>query len=257
MAQGTARWRALESSPEVLTSLARSLTGQERWCVRDVWSLDDEVLDMCVDEEQADVAAVVLLFPSRKDAPMRTTTEEDRRATSGMYFLEQDAQNGKLANACGTIAVCHALANADHVCALPSASVLGNFVQETRSASAADRGSMLDGNDAVHEVHAELVQRGQSEVLESENVQHHFVTFVERRLGDAGGSLVVELDGYYNDGPAVVGRVARDQSFLQSAAAVIRKRYIDATVSRTSSETRIDFSVLVLLCTKASKDSKL
>ena len=116
---------------------------------------------------------------------------------------------------------------------------------------------MLDGNDAVHEVHAELVQRGQSEVLESENVQHHFVTFVERRLGDAGGSLVVELDGYYNDGPAVVGQVARDQSFLQSAAAVIRRRYIDATVSRMSSETRIDFSVLVLLCTKSSNYSKL
>ena len=63
---------------------------------------------------------------------------------------------------------------------------------------------------------------------------------------------IVELDGSYNVGPKVVGSVPAGRSFLQAAAQVIRKRYIDATATPTlgpesQDETRIDFSVLVLL----------
>ena len=172
------RWQALESSPEVLTSLAQSLSGgDEGWRVQDVWGLDDELLAMCVDESESEVAALVLLFPSRKGAERRPMDEEDVAKTEGMYFLRQDGRNGRLANACGTIAICHALANAGAVCELPPSSTLGAFVKDTRSNSVEERGALLDASDSVHDVHKALVTSGQSQVLQSSQVQHHFVRY--------------------------------------------------------------------------------
>ena len=90
-------------------------------------------------------------------------------------MLAQDGRRGRLANACGTVAVVHALANAGAVCALPPGSTLGEFVAATGELSVEERGAMLDESEAVHEVHKALVVSGQSEVLESKRVQHHFV----------------------------------------------------------------------------------
>ena len=231
--EGMARWQALESSPEVLSSLARALTSDERWRVHDVWGLDDDLLAMCVDETSCRCAALVLLFPSKAGRPVRATTDEEKKRTEGMYFLRQD--RGRLENACGTIAVCHALANVDAVNPLEATSRLGEFVAATRAETPTERGAALDKSDAVHDVHAELVVQGQSEVLESARVAHHFASFVER------DGAVVELDGAYNDGPAVVGEVQDGRSFLQAAAGVIMKKYLEPSAGA------IDFSVLALV----------
>merc|ERR1712118_372739 len=88
--RGMARWQALESSPEVLSSLARALTSDERWRVHDVWGLDDDLLAMCVDETSCRCAALVLLFPSKAGRPVRATTDEEKKRTEGMYFLRQE-----------------------------------------------------------------------------------------------------------------------------------------------------------------------
>merc|ERR1712060_350194 len=175
------------------------------------------------------VAGVILLFPSEKGTPPQEVPPHP--ALEGSFYLRQDV--GTLANACGTIAVIHALANGKGI-DIPEGSVLGRYVAATRCMDATARGAALDANEEVHDVHKSLVVQGQSRVLESASVCHHFVAFVERN------GCVVELDGYYNRGPKVVREMGKGETLLKAAAAVIKENYI------APKNGNIDFSVLAI-----------
>merc|ERR1712154_699756 len=168
--------------------------------VVDVWGLEPDLLGFVPQP----VIALILLFPSK------------------VYYLTQ--LKGHLDNACGTIAMIHSVLNNRDMLGLSGNSecVGERFYQATVNSSKDDRGKCLDTFDDIVNIHNSLVTQGQSGVVESEKVSHHFVslTAVEGHL--------VELDGAYNAGPNIIEKIPEDAGFLNTAAKFVKEKYISA-----------------------------
>lgn len=119
------------------------------------------------------------------------------------------------ANACGTIAALHAIANISrlHPDLITKGSFLAKFLEATKNLSPQERGEYLKGNKDLEEAHKEAVQQGESEVEES--VMTHFITFME-----IDGHLY-ELDGT-KDVPVNHGEVD-SENFLSKTCEVIKQ----------------------------------
>jgi len=224
------RWAALESNPEVLTSLCHLGGVPGQWGVVDVYGLDEELLAFVPQP----VLALILLFPCRDEAGQRTAervTVPEHPLSSSTYYMRQIPG---LTNACGTIAMLHAILNNRGVLGLEGgAGILEQFYQETKALGAEERGGKLHDSKEIGELHNGLVAQGQGAQVASDEVRHHFVclTGVEGHL--------VELDGAYNSGPLVVGALG-EQGLLRAAAAHVRAKYLTNTDS-------IQFSLMALV----------
>ena len=77
-----------------------------------------------------------------------------------------------LSNACGTIAMLHAiLNNRDMLGVLENDCTLGKFYQETKDLSAEERGKALDNSADIGSVHNGLVAEGQSQQVEGKHTR--------------------------------------------------------------------------------------
>lgn len=96
-------WIPLESNPEALTKFVHKIGVPDDWVVNDVFGFDRELLDML----PKPVAALILLLPvgvSRPDLVDGDTVKPEDQPS--VFFLTQN-----IFNACGTIALIHAVAN--------------------------------------------------------------------------------------------------------------------------------------------------
>jgi len=225
------RWAALESNPEVLTNFCHLMGVSSQWEVVDIWGLDPDLLAFVPQP----VVALVLLFPT-KDSQGQKTRErilvEDHPVSGGTYYL---TQTDGLTNACGTVAMVHAILNNRDLLGIEGGKgLLENFYQETKDKGFDERGKCLDGSSEIGSVHNSLVAQGQSGQVEQDKVCHHFVciTGVEGHL--------VELDGAYNSGPLVVEPLG-NQSLLEAAAKHVQTKYIGDTPDS------IQFSLMALV----------
>merc|ERR1712154_468305 len=213
------RWAALESNPEVLTGFCHKMGVSPDFEVVDIWGLDPDLLAFVPQP----VIAMVLLFPSRNEdgSRAREKLEVERHALSDkIYYLKQIEG---LDNACGTIAMIHAILNNRALLGLEGGvSQLEKFYQDTKDMDANSRGKHLDDHQGLTTVHNSLVQEGQSGVISSDCVRHHFVcvTAVDQHL--------VELDGAYNSGPNIISKIEEGDTLLSSAAKFIKSKYIDS-----------------------------
>ena len=87
------------------------------------------------------------------------------------------------------------------------------------------RGNFLDTYENVSKLHNTLVSQGQSNVVGSDKVCHHFVCITQVE------GYLVELDGAYNSGPNVLGPIKDGETLLTSAARFVliilyRSRYL-------------------------------
>ena len=212
------RWAALEANPEVMTSLCHQLGVSAMFEVVDVWGLEPDLLGFVPQP----VIALILLFPSKDQGQERHAAVPDHPLSSKVYYLTQ--LRGHLDNACGTIAMIHSvLNNRDVLGVADNKECVGEkFYQATINSDKDDRGKCLDTFEDIVNIHNKLVTQGQSSVVESEKVSHHFVclTAVEGHL--------VELDGAYNAGPNIVQKIPEDAGFLNTAAKFVKEKYISA-----------------------------
>merc|ERR1711879_855164 len=103
-------WLALESNPGPLNKFATrmGLPGDYAFC--DIYGLDPELLNFVPQP----VLAVMLLFPSSekikefKTKQMEELTKNPQKINKDLFYLHQHDDIG---NACGTIAMMHALTN--------------------------------------------------------------------------------------------------------------------------------------------------
>ena len=118
----------------------------------------------------------------------------DQRDHKGVFFIKQ-----KVANACGTTGLVHALINVRGFTSTESfkeGGFLENFYVEGQEMTPDERADALEKN--VREVHAAKAQLGSSKPQET--AKAHFVTFVEVN------GRVWELDGRL-DGPIDRGEI--------------------------------------------------
>lgn len=205
-------WMPLESNPDVMNKYLRAFGVPENWGFSDVVSLDEEYTETI----PTPCLAMLLLCPVRKK-PKKEKAEliemmrlEHDGVAAGVYHMRQT-----IVNACGTIALIHALANNVGSLNLMPNSVLQRFLDATKYLNPKERGNQLENNGEISKVHQALAQEGQTGVPNiDDDVKNHFIALV-----NVDGKLV-ELDGR-KPAPVVHGDTT-DENFIRDSFRVCR-----------------------------------
>lgn len=198
------RWLTLESNPEVMTNFLVDIGMSAEWSVVDLIGIDEDVLGFVPQP----VAAIIFLYPPTAHD---STEDGDPSCNESVYFMKQ-----VIRNACGTIALIHAVGNNLDQIELRDGSPLKNYYEAVASLSPLEKGTELGKNDEIRKSHEVYALQGQTTTPDlDENVENHFVALVERngRLYMLNGSK----SGPVDHGPS------SPETFLYDAAAVCRK----------------------------------
>uniref|UniRef100_A0A023GC21 Ubiquitin carboxyl-terminal hydrolase n=1 Tax=Amblyomma triste TaxID=251400 RepID=A0A023GC21_AMBTT len=209
---GENKWVPLESNPEVITKFAHKLGLPANWSFVDVVGLDPELLGMV----PSPVAAVLLLFPISGNyenfVKQRShEIESDGQAVSDkVFFMKQTIKN-----ACGAMALLHALANSMDQVKFGDDGLLNKFLAATKAMNPDERGTYLEQCKEIAQVHEEYARQGQTQAPSAnENVDLHFVC-----LANVDGHIY-DLDGR-KPFPFNCGATTGD-SFLKDASKVCK-----------------------------------
>uniref|UniRef100_A0A453DBQ1 Ubiquitin carboxyl-terminal hydrolase n=2 Tax=Aegilops tauschii subsp. strangulata TaxID=200361 RepID=A0A453DBQ1_AEGTS len=167
------RWPPLESSPEVFNQFMWSLgvpRGEAEF--HDVYGLDADALAMVPQP----VLAVVFCFPDPPEDPAappeQVSATEDKESLDEVYFIKQI---DSLGNACGTIALLHAVGNACSEISLVENSGLDLFFKSTASMDPYERARVLEKDDDMARAHSLAASAGDTEI--GDIVEEHYVCF--------------------------------------------------------------------------------
>ncbi|CAH1119721.1 unnamed protein product [Phaedon cochleariae] len=224
----------LESNPEVLNKFIHLLGVPEKIKIEDVYGLDNDALAWVPQP----VIAMILLFPCSDkyyeyvEKEKELLKEKGQVNSPNLWFMKQ-----QVSNACGTIALIHSIANNIDKIQLEDG-IFKKLLEESEGKTPDERGEMLakagSGSEAFKLIaaHQELAREGQTEVNPNEQVNHHFISLIEK-----DGELY-ELDGRkecpINHGPT------SKETFLQDAAKVCK-----SFMERDSED--INFTVMALI----------
>ena len=208
-----ARWVGLESNPEVLSEFAHRGGVPDSWAFSDCLGLDDELLAFVPQP----CLALILIFPWSKEAVAARDAAMAPRSVpvpDGLYYMEQ-----RVGEACGTIAVIHAVLNNVERLGLRSGA-LYDFWQQTRGLDKAARGLALAKCTAIEQLHAHQSQQGQTAAVE--RTEYHFICFVHHngKLYELDGSRPTRLPICHGD--------SSPETFLHDAARVVRDTFFAA-----------------------------
>jgi len=210
-----ARWVGIESNPDVFTEFAHQAGLPKSWAFSDCLGLDEELLSFVPQP----CLALILIFPwSREGVAKRDAAMAPRNCESppkGLYYMEQ-----RVGEACGTIAIIHAILNNVDRVGLKEGP-LYDFYQQTRDLDKRAKGIALAHCKPIEELHAHKCQEGQSEVKES--TEYHFVCFVchENKIYELDGSRPTKLPICHGD--------SSPETFLNDAARVIKETFFSGS----------------------------
>ncbi|KAK3738213.1 hypothetical protein RRG08_039624 [Elysia crispata] len=196
------RWIPLESNPTYVHNLGMD----KEWNFVDVYGLDPELLAMV----PKPVAAVVLLFPDtvKGEEPIG---EVQTDYPKDLFYTKQS-----IGNACGTVAIVHALANNQNQIDFDDSKPFKAFLEMTQTMNAEDKAKYLEKDEKMGAAHEDCAQEGDTRAPSvDEHVKSHFVTFV-----NFNGSLY-ELDGR-KEGPVLHGNT-NAESVLEDSIAIVKK----------------------------------
>ncbi|CAI5467870.1 unnamed protein product [Closterium sp. Yama58-4] len=212
------KWLPLESNPEVMNDFVRKVGFPSTAGFHDVFGLDSDLLAMVPQP----VLALLFLFllppeerakePEQHDqggTPYQATPSPE--AAAQPFFVRQTIDN-----ACGTIALLHAIGNNQHRLTLEQGSFLQQFFEKTKDMTPEDRAAYLEADTLLEKAHTDAAEAGDTRPPSIyECVDLHFVAFV------TSGGRLYELDGR-KPKPIDHGPSSPD-SLLQDAARVMQK----------------------------------
>ena len=181
-------WLPVESNPDAFNAYAAKL-GLDTSAVRfvDVMSTEEWALAMV----PRPALAVLMLFPVKAASEAHRAAEEAARVAAGAPAADAFFITQTIPQACGTIALVHAVANCSAqtggALSLAPDSWFHKFVAANLAASPSARCAAMAADSELEAAHGEAVHAGQSAVVDE--AHEHFACFVER-----GGQLI-ELDG--------------------------------------------------------------
>ncbi|TIB00106.1 hypothetical protein E3P96_02746 [Wallemia ichthyophaga] len=185
-------WVPLEANSDVFNDWSHKLGLAECEQFVDVFGLDDELLQMVPQP----VKAVLLLFPLSKQYEQHREAESQRIAQHGQSQLDDTLVffPQKVGNACGTMALLHAMANSP-VTVTPF-SDLAKFFDKAAGQNNDQRAQSVVDASFLKSAHASSASTGQSSVPDAnDDVDLHFVAFVHAPAQLTDGTRLVELDG--------------------------------------------------------------
>ena len=184
-------WVPLEANADVFNDWAHSLGLAECEQFADVFGLDEELLAMVPQP----VKAVLLLYPLSKQS-------EEHRAKEGAAISKGQPELDdtlvffpqKVGNACGTMALLHAMANSPVTIA--PMSPLAEFFDKAATQTNEQRAQAVVDASFLRSAHASSAQQGQSTAPNAtDDVDLHFAAFVHAPAQNSDGTRLVELDG--------------------------------------------------------------
>lgn len=182
----------------------------ESYQLVDVYGLEEELLAML----PPNVKAFILLFPCTENYEKHRKQEDEelkgKKVNSDLFYMRQ-----YLHNACGTIALFHAVLNN-----LDSIEVkdgpLKAFYENAKGLTPEERGKLLEQDKDLIDIHQKIAREGQTAAPpEDEKVLFHYAALVKV------GNELFELDGRKNF-PVSHGETS-DDSFKLDAAKVCKK----------------------------------
>lgn len=202
------KWPCIDSSSELLQEHLRALGSPLE--VQDVFGLDEQLLCFI----SGTVRALVLLFPvSEQTKQAKRALPPSARPSTSIFFAEQTVKN-----ACGTVALLHAVGNTPEGCFGAAKA----YLDACKPLSPRERGELLGKSEELAQLHANFAQRAVGE--DSEDVDLHFVCFVPAK--DAEGTLrVCQLDGRSEGVVRLTSETTRE-SFLHDAARVVQREFV-------------------------------
>jgi len=199
-------WIPLEANPDVMNKYIWKLGVSKDWNFTDIYAMDDEVLQTI----PSPVLAVVLLHPS-KDKEVKQPSGDGVEAVGDVMLIQQT-----IGNACGTVAILHALVNNYKALDLDKSEYLKGLYAKLKSLNPEERAKVLEEESELSCAHEETALQGQTAAPDAnEDSELHFVTFVHNE-----GKLF-ELDGR-KKAPTSHGATS-DASLLKDTASVIKK----------------------------------
>jgi len=219
------KWIPMESNPIVMNQMLWSIGVDPLWQIIDVCGLERDSLDFIA----RPVAALILCSQLFYDV-QRINDDNHDNEDSDIYFMRQT-----IGNACGTIALIHAIANNRHQIELKDNCLVKRFLDSTHSMTAEERGVKLSLDSDMclaHRMAGESALNQTTIPNDSMPISHHYITLVEIN------SNIYELDGRLTR-PYNRGRTSK-QSFVYDAANVCQQ-YI------AKDPNNLNFSVLALV----------
>lgn len=208
------KWLPLESNPEVINKYVQNIgIDTEKFEFTDIYGLDSELLAMV----PRPVLAVLLLFPVTKlyqeyrQKQIDALKESTQTVSPNVYFTKQT-----VSNACGTVALIHALANNKEALNIDCEKTFGKYLKNTQEMSPVERAEYLKTDDSMTSAHSECANEGQTETPSiNEELELHFIAYVHK------DGVLYELDGA-KEFPINHGEACAD-NLLERSAEVIRK----------------------------------
>jgi len=200
----------LESNPDVINEYLRKLGIGQKWNCVDVYGFDEEILGMV----PKPAVAMMLLFPITANYEAHSKDEATKSGSQAtptdVYFIKQT-----IGNACGTIAVIHALANNEKRIDLGNGS-FKKFLDLSKAAKPEERAALLEKDAEMTRAHESSAEGGQTAAPSRDaKVDLHFISFV-----NVNGTLY-ELDGR-KSAPIAHGKTT-DETLMKDAAVVCKK----------------------------------
>jgi ubiquitin carboxyl-terminal hydrolase L3 len=208
------KWLPLESNPEVINKYVQNIgINTDLFEFTDIYGLDSELLAMvpkpCI--------AVLLLFPVTKlyqeyrDKQIEILKKNSQTVNPNVYFTRQT-----VSNACGTVALIHALANNKEILNIEINKTFGKFLQNTQEMTPAQRAEFLKSDDSMTSAHSESANEGQTETPSiDEELELHFIAYIQK------DGVLYELDGA-KEFPISHGE-ATAENLLEKSVEVVRK----------------------------------
>lgn len=229
------QWFPLESNPELMTKYILDLGAASSLEVVEVMSIEEWAFDMVPQP----VRAVQFLFPLKepqlkheKENPVEALESTCDPTSGAPFFMKQT-----VGNACGTVALLHALANVERSSggAARSDTWLSQFLADTATMKPDDAASYVAegaASEALAAVHTAAATSEDNATEATMDVETHFISFV------CAGGVLYELDGR-KPGPTPHGACSPEE-LLPKAVEVIK-----AFMQRDPTELRFTITALV------------
>jgi len=218
-------WFPLESNPDLVNKFAKRMGMPDAFSWVDVWGFDDDLLAFVPQP----VIACVLLFPSCKEiseykAKQAAEIEKQGQSLDDLFYI---TQHDKIGNACGTIALCHAMANTSSQgpgngpMKLDEKDPLFEFMIQNMKETPDKRGwnllkakSIQEQSDAAASSDVAQTARPNRE----DRVDAHFIAFVPVN------NTIYELDGRKKF-PVNHGKTS-EKTFLKDTTVIVKQKFM-------------------------------
>jgi ubiquitin carboxyl-terminal hydrolase L3 len=225
----------LEANPETITSLLRRLGVRPSLAMHDVFSIDEPALLAMVPRP---AHALLLVFPTSAAYEAHRLAADATAADYGGRGAEEPVVwfRQTITNACGMMAVLHAVCNGEAANHIEPNSDLATLLSQALPLAPAQRAALIETSPALASAHATAAAQGDTAAPEAgDDVDLHYVAFVRGRDG-----ALWELDGR-RKGPIRLGELDSSEDVLSDKALALGvKKFIE----RENADLR--FSCLVL-----------